>query len=542
MINLFKTLLTVAVITVTTAFSDVTIDEINFPDVNFREWTLSQIWGSDDSILATNEIAGITFIDVSDMNISNLTGIEHFTALITLDCYNNQLTKLDLSINTALRSLSCYNNYIPESSINERPNKINELNWATLPQYTFDNEAGITIDSTTFPDEIFRNWVLKQTWGADSAISDNDNSKITGINVSHEEITDLTGIEHFTNLTVLKCSYNQLTKLNLSANAALTNLNCDNNQLSKLILPEINKLTYLNCNNNRLTELDLSTSTTLTQLYCYNNYIPETNLKAIPDEIDEWNWITLPQFVFDDATETKINEITFPDYNFRNWALSQAWGADYSISNDDISKVIDVHVPHMKISNLTGIELFTALTSLDCSYNQLTELNVSANTALTHLICHSNQLTQLDVKENTALKMLWCENNYISMTSLPKTPVGIEKWAWVTLPQYTSSSISKIQKSNNRFGIRFSQNIVSDKAKISVVLPNNERVFKTEIIVYDITGNVIYSATSNNDNFVWDLRNSSGRTVFNGTYLVITEIKTQSGQHYRYSAKLGVKK
>ena len=46
----------------------------------------------------------------------------------------------------------------------------------------------------------------------------------------------------------------------------------------------------------------------------------------------------------------------------------------------------------MSISNLTGIEAFTALTWLECSYNQLTSLNVSQNTALTTLCCRENEM------------------------------------------------------------------------------------------------------------------------------------------------------
>ena len=65
----------------------------------------------------------------------------------------------------------------------------------------------------------------------------------------------------------------------------------------------------------------------------------------------------------------------------------------------------------MSISDLTGIEEFTALTGLECSGNQLTSLDVSMNTALTGLSCAANQLTSLDVSQNTALTKLWCYGN-----------------------------------------------------------------------------------------------------------------------------------
>ena len=68
----------------------------------------------------------------------------------------------------------------------------------------------------------------------------------------------------------------------------------------------------------------------------------------------------------------------------------------------------------MNISNLTGIEAFTALTLLNCWGNQLTSLDVSQNTALTILSCGENQLTSLDVSQNTALTTLLCASNQLT--------------------------------------------------------------------------------------------------------------------------------
>ena len=68
------------------------------------------------------------------------------------------------------------------------------------------------------------------------------------------------------------------------------------------------------------------------------------------------------------------------------------------------------------ISDLTGIEDFTALTYLNCFNNQLTSLNVSGATALEYLDCGVNQLTSLDVSNNIALTELVC--GYNQLTSL----------------------------------------------------------------------------------------------------------------------------
>jgi len=55
---------------------------------------------------------------------------------------------------------------------------------------------------------------------------------------------------------------------------------------------------------------------------------------------------------------------------------------------------------------------------LDCSDNQLTDLNVSNNTELIGLLCNNNQLTNLDVSNNTELNALRCNNNQLTKLDL----------------------------------------------------------------------------------------------------------------------------
>jgi uncharacterized protein len=102
----------------------------------------------------------------------------------------------------------------------------------------------------------------------------------------------------------------------------------------------------------------------------------------------------------------------------------------------------------MNISDLTGIEAFTALTELDCSENDLptldlsqntsltylncsrnlvlTVLDVSANTAIEYLDCHDNQLSSLDVSNNIALTYLMCQDNQITALDVSQSSDLIE--------------------------------------------------------------------------------------------------------------------
>jgi hypothetical protein len=97
-----------------------------------------------------------------------------------------------------------------------------------------------------------------------------------------------------------------------------------------------------------------------------------------------------------------ITDANFKAYLVGNTAINT--NGDTEIQVSEAAAFNDtMFCDEIGISNLTGIEAFTALIYLDCVLNQLTSLDVSQNTALTYLLCYDNQLTSLDVSQNTAL-------------------------------------------------------------------------------------------------------------------------------------------
>ena len=105
-----------------------------------------------------------------------------------------------------------------------------------------------------------------------------------------------------------------------------------------------------------------------------------------------------------------------PDNNFEQTLIDLGYdnALDDSVLTANISSVTNLGVDSLSISDLTGIEGFTALINLDCGNNNLTSLDVSNNTALSSFGCTDNQLTSLDVSNNTALTTLACANNQLT--------------------------------------------------------------------------------------------------------------------------------
>ena len=108
-----------------------------------------------------------------------------------------------------------------------------------------------------------------------------------------------------------------------------------------------------------------------------------------------------------DERYLEINEMNFPDDNFRQWVIDNLphegdAASGYYMTKAQMDSITEINCSDRNIRSLVGIELFTALTELDCSLNQLTALDVSKNTELWYLNCGFNQLSNLDVDRNTA--------------------------------------------------------------------------------------------------------------------------------------------
>ncbi len=128
---------------------------------------------------------------------------------------------------------------------------------------------------------------------------------------------------------------------------------------------------------------------------------------------------------YSNKDDIEINDVNFPDDEFRNWILEQSYGRDGKLTAAEINHVISINISGRwdnpgKFKGVRGVEYFTSLTGFFCDDNQLTALDVSKNTSLTELHCRQNQLTTLDVSKNTALESLVCLYNQLTDLDVSK--------------------------------------------------------------------------------------------------------------------------
>ena len=119
--------------------------------------------------------------------------------------------------------------------------------------------------------------------------------------------------------------------------------------------------------------------------------------------------------------EIKQGNITIPDANFKAYCVAKFdKNGDGEISMAEALPITAINCSSKSIQSLSGIEYFENMTSLGCSSNKLSNLNVSKNTALAVIDCSSNQITNLYVNENTLLTLLRCSDNQLTSIDVSK--------------------------------------------------------------------------------------------------------------------------
>ena len=214
----YKILITIVILLFSATFvsADVVINEENFPDEVFRGWIISQEYGK-DGVLTDEEISGITNIWLYYKEIQSLKGIEHFTALVELECSANQLTSLDVSKNVVLKRFGCGDN------------KLNSIDVSKNTMLEVFSCAGNILTSI----DLSKNTMLKELNCRDNLISSLD-------------------VSQNSELVVLRCNENQLTSLDVSNCPKLRDLYCMQNNLRTLNVSGCEKLEQINCFKNQI--------------------------------------------------------------------------------------------------------------------------------------------------------------------------------------------------------------------------------------------------------------------------------------------------
>ena len=377
---------------------------------------------ANDGKVYTHRINTVKLLDVSNVGLSVLTGLEDFRDLETFGAFggNSGLTSADFSNNIKLKRITFTFN---SAATNVIFGNLPDVTWVQLG---YNNISNIDISGLTKLEHF-------------NALGDKLTSLVTSNNPDLKILSlagsQLTSIDVSNNLKLenLTLGSNQITSLNVSANLDLTHIDVSGNQIKHLDLSNNSKLINFTANNNILETLNLKNgnNTILPGSYGvgFSNFPFDIrnnpNLTCI--EVSDLafataNWTAIDgQHVFNTSC---VNSVTYvPDDNFENYlethdangtvvALGDATSMGNGIANDDyvftnrINAVAILRVNNLSISDMTGIEDFLSLQVLDATSNNISTINVTSLVSMYQLAIDFNPITTIDVTQNSNLRIL----------------------------------------------------------------------------------------------------------------------------------------
>ncbi|WP_010177316.1 T9SS type A sorting domain-containing protein [Aquimarina agarilytica] len=295
-----------------------------------------------------------------------------FPALVSFRCEQNLITSLDISNNPNIRTFYAFSNALTSLNLKNGANtlfsplltnnpdlyciKVDDVDYSNTNWNGLSNKDDQAVYNETcstrgilIPDDNFKeallNYIPVIDINQDGQIQSFEATAFTGtMNVVNKDIADLTGIEHFTNITNLFCNNNSLTALDVSQNTKLTTLHCGFNDLSAL---------------------DISKNTELIDLFFSFNKIKTINI----------------------ASNTKLQ--TLIGFNAELETLVSA--------RDNYPSLTRLFLANNKLSTLITSP-FSNLQILTCQDNEISALDFSLNTKITEILVQNNQLTSVDLK------------------------------------------------------------------------------------------------------------------------------------------------
>jgi internalin A len=243
-------------------------EAVIFPDPNL-EAAIREAIGKPTDPICPSDLEGLTYLNASGNNITDLTGLEHCTSLTRLYLGINQISDISPLANlTNLTQLGLEHNQISDISP-----LANLTNLTVLPLHNNQISDISPLTNLTNLTELFL---------ADNQISDisplANLTNHTRLYLNGNQISDISSLANLTNLTQLGLSDNQISDISPLTNlTGLYSLSFQYNQISDISpLASLTNLGHLNLRGNQISDISpLANLTNLESLDLWHNQISD---------------------------------------------------------------------------------------------------------------------------------------------------------------------------------------------------------------------------------------------------------------------------
>ena len=356
-------------------------------------------------------LTSLVGLHLSNNQIRDLTPLANLTNLEWLDLGWNEIT--DVQPLVGLRKLERL--WIAGNAI-EDVLPLQTL-YAENPKFWVNIDIGLSPPALIPDVNLVARVRSDMRLGADDTVTQRAMEGLTYFRATWDQITDITGLEHATNLKSLVLGHNVISDLTPLANLTnLTRLGLGENAISDVTpLANLTALESLGLRDNQITDVTpLAGLVNLERLRLRNNPIadlsPLAALKAQNPNLDIDIEVPPPP-------PPPSQDLEMPDANLAK-AVREALdlAPDAPITQTALQGLTRLGANWREITNLTGLEYATNLERLYLSNNQISDLTPLATlTKLTNLGLGWNQVRDLTPLTNlTNLRDLYLPNNQIS--------------------------------------------------------------------------------------------------------------------------------
>lgn len=231
----------------------------------------------------------------------------------------------------------------------------------------------------------------------DGEIQQSEALLVYHLNVRLSNISNLTGIEAFSNLQSLSCEWNLITSLDTSGLGNLTRLTASRCALTSLNANGSPNLTYLDCSYNSLTSLNVSSLINLTSLGCGNNQLTGLDVSALTN-----------------LTQLGCSDNMLTSLNINGLSNILGLSCENNLLNAlDISNLVNLESLSFGNPGLSAVDVnaHTNLVSLFFYGGLQTSMDISNLTNLAYLTFSGTNLTSIDASQNGVIGEFFIENN-----------------------------------------------------------------------------------------------------------------------------------
>jgi hypothetical protein len=196
----------------------------------------------------SSDLGGLTYLDASARNITDLTGLEYATSLTGLDLTDNEISDISPLANlTSLAELGLAYNQVSDISLLANLTSLTTVNLVNNQISDISPLASLTS--------------LTLLWLHDNQISDISPlvnlTSLTGLGLNRNQISDISSLAGLTSLAWLWLAYNQISDISpLASLTGVTDLWLHNNQISDISpLTNLTGLTELGLHSNQISDI-----------------------------------------------------------------------------------------------------------------------------------------------------------------------------------------------------------------------------------------------------------------------------------------------